>query len=64
MLAYVLLFTFCSFAASQYTNVDIGISRFGFEFYKVIDSVFWFLKPDFGFTKNEKKNETKKKLMI
>lgn len=41
MLAYVLLFTFCSIAASQYTNVDTGISRFGFEFYKVIDFA-WF----------------------
>lgn len=41
MLAYVLLFTFCSIAASQYTNVDTGISRFGFEFYKVIEFA-WF----------------------
>lgn len=34
MLVYVLLFTFCSIVASQYTNIETGLSRFGFDFYK------------------------------
>lgn len=61
MLAYVLLFAFCSIAASQYTTVDNGISRFGFEFYKVIDFVFWFFQEKKKILNLLKKKKKQKK---
>lgn len=45
--------------ASQYANIETGLSRFGFDFYKVNRFVFFFLHTLISKRNEEKRNEIK-----